>query len=238
MKNEVFRAWWGFARWFVPVITASSTLQAIPSATSTRATIAFIDGTIQNASPLVVDYDGNGTTDITLAAKEGEEVIYVPDTTPPEATITFATSTKSILFSGRDNITVTPIVTTNATSTAIADEAGNTLTLTHFLKTQKNNIRYTLNSITYAASTQTIIITKAIARYHYLEQKNKHNQVVFNAHLKTDTQNLVAVYNPKKNTTKIVILTKEGEINDRELEIMNDEKLPRNSKIKKHYPDL
>ena len=22
MKNEVFRAWWGFARWFVPVIIA------------------------------------------------------------------------------------------------------------------------------------------------------------------------------------------------------------------------
>lgn len=219
---------------------ATTTFAAIPTAITTIATISFSDGTITNASPLVVDYDGNGTADITLTTKEGEEVMYVPDTTPPEALITFATSTKSILFTGRDDITVTPVVTTNATSTTIVDEAGNTLTLRHTLKTQKNNTRYTytLSSLTYATSTQTTIATKAIARYHYLEQKNKHNQVVFNAHLKTNTQNLVAVYNQKKNTTKITMLAKETEMGDGELEDIDDEKLPKNSKVKETLSGL
>lgn len=193
---------------------------------------------IENASPLIVDYDGNGTADITLLAKEGEEVIYVPDITPPEAIITFATSTKSILFTGRDEITTTPTVTTNATSTTITDEAGNTLTLTHFLKTQKNNTRYVLTALTYATTTQTTIVTKATARYHYLEQKNKHERVVFNAHLKTKNQNLVATYNPKKDVTKIVLLNKGIDISEEELEDMNDEKLSKNSKIKEVLPGL
>ena len=79
---------------------ATTTFASIPTATTTVASISFGDGTIENASPLVVDYDGNGTTDITLTAKEGENVPYVPDIIAPEATITFATSTKTILFTG------------------------------------------------------------------------------------------------------------------------------------------
>lgn len=66
-------------------VIASSTFSAIPSATSTRATMAFTDGTLQNASSLLVDYDGNGTTDFSQS-KIGEEVVF--DVTPPEAIIT------------------------------------------------------------------------------------------------------------------------------------------------------
>ena len=61
---------------------------------------------------------------------------------------------------------------------------------------------------------------------------------MFNAHLKTDTQNLVAVYNPKRNTTKIILLTKGTEIGDGELESMDDEKLPKNSNVKETLPGL
>ncbi len=108
----------------INTVTASSTLSAIPSATSTTATMAFTDGTIQNASPLLLDYDGNGTTDFSLQSKIGEDVVF--DITPPEATITFDPALQQLKIIGTDNISATTISTT-ATSSLITDEAGNTL---------------------------------------------------------------------------------------------------------------
>lgn len=61
---------------------------------------------------------------------------------------------------------------------------------------------------------------------------------MFNAHLKTKNQNLVATYSPKKDVTKIVLLSKDTDISEEELEDMNDEKLSRNSKIKEILPGL
>lgn len=106
------------------VVVASSTLSAIPSTEDTRASMVFTDGTLQGASPLLLDYDGNGTTDISIKSKIGKEVVF--DTTPPEAVVTFDPVSQQIVVVGSDNLSSTTVVTT-ATSSLITDEAGNTL---------------------------------------------------------------------------------------------------------------
>ena len=106
------------------IVIASSTLSAIPSATSTQATMAFPDGTLQNAEPLLLDYDGDGATDFLLKSEIGKEVVF--DITPPEATITFDPVSQQFQIIGTDNISATTVSTT-ATSSIITDEAGNTL---------------------------------------------------------------------------------------------------------------
>lgn len=56
------------------VLIATTTMSGIPSLASTSASMSFPDGTIANAGDLELDYDGDGTTDFTLAPEEGEEV--------------------------------------------------------------------------------------------------------------------------------------------------------------------
>jgi pimeloyl-ACP methyl ester carboxylesterase len=75
-------------------IIGTTTFADIPSSTSTQITMDFTDGTIGGASPLRVDEDGNGTTDITLTSKLNDTVTYTPvipgtpDTTAPTTTVT------------------------------------------------------------------------------------------------------------------------------------------------------
>ena len=55
-------------------LIATTTFTGVPSLAGTFASIAFPNGTIQNAEELAVDYDGDGTVDIMLAPEAGEEV--------------------------------------------------------------------------------------------------------------------------------------------------------------------
>ncbi len=66
-------------------ITETTTFSAIPTSPDTTVTMTFADGTIAGASPLVVDYDGDGATDFSLEPKPGERVVF--DITPPVTTI-------------------------------------------------------------------------------------------------------------------------------------------------------
>lgn len=68
-------------------IIATTTFAGIPSATSTQASMIFTDGTIENASPLAIDGDGNGQVDITLAPKLNS-IVMLPtaDVVPPVTT--------------------------------------------------------------------------------------------------------------------------------------------------------
>ncbi len=54
--------------------TASTTFTGIPSTPNTIVTMAFPDGTIEDATDLSVDYDGNGTVDTTLGPQDGATV--------------------------------------------------------------------------------------------------------------------------------------------------------------------
>jgi pimeloyl-ACP methyl ester carboxylesterase len=62
-------------------VTATATFAAIPTSVDTTVTMDFADGTIAAASPLLVDYDGDGTTEFSLRAQIGGMVI--PDSLPP-----------------------------------------------------------------------------------------------------------------------------------------------------------
>ena len=71
---------------------ATTTFAAIPSATSTIATITIDPAvSVTASSTLVVDYTGQGTATSTYQAIEGS--VVVPDITPPKTTLT-ATSTR------------------------------------------------------------------------------------------------------------------------------------------------
>jgi len=59
-------------------IVALATFSGIPNTALTTAILAFPDGTLANASDLELDYDGNGTIDLTLTPEEGE-IITLPE---------------------------------------------------------------------------------------------------------------------------------------------------------------
>ena len=108
-------------------VVATTTFAAMPSATSTIATLAIdpsIDPTA--SSTLVVDYRGDGTTDTTYHAIQGATVL--PDLTPPEAIIGFSTTTQQVEVTGVDDTSTTTVAST-ATSTTISDASGNWLTI-------------------------------------------------------------------------------------------------------------
>lgn len=180
-------------------VTASTTFAAIPSATSTRAIMAFTDGTIQNASPIRVDYDGNGTTDFSLESKIGEEIVF--DTMPPEAKLLFNHATQELDILGVDNISNTTVSTT-ATSSIVTDEVGNTLQIIFKkLKEKKKHIKLELQNLSY----NSIIATstpKAVLQYEWSTGKNGELKEL-EQKAETDTLMIQAHYDAKKNVTKI-----------------------------------
>lgn len=149
-------------------VTASSTFSAIPSATSTKATMVFTDGTIQNASPLLLDYDGNSITDFSLNPKIGKTVVF--DITPPEAAITFDPVSQELKIIGVDNLSSTTILTA-ATSTTISDEAGNTLQIVFKkFKQEKKELKLEIQELRYSGM-PAIEISKTVLQYEWSTDK-------------------------------------------------------------------
>ena len=206
-------------------LVATTTFLGIPNATTTTAQMSFSDGTIEHASPLTVDADGDGDTDITLNPRVGETV--VPDTTPPEFIITFATSTNALAFLGIDNAGTTTITATTtypalkkkekeprgiATTTVIArDEAGNTTALvyTEKLPSPKGRATIVLQGIAYNSATTTIASTKLSYKWR---QNKDGSYKLFASHLQTLATSAESHYRPKKNIT--VIMTKPRDLDD------------------------
>lgn len=185
-------------------VTASTTLSAIPSATSTKASMSFADGTIQNASPLLLDYDGNGATDFSLQSKVGKEVVF--DITPPEAILAFDPLSQTLKISGTDNLSSTTVSTT-ATSTTIADEAGNTLQIVFKkLKQEGKELKLEIQELRYKG-VSTGAIPKTVLQYEWstdklgklkmLEEKATVGALTIEGH-----------YDAKKNMTRIEEKTK------------------------------
>jgi hypothetical protein len=67
-------------------VQATTTLSAIPSGTTTIATMVVSDGTISAAGPLNLDYDGNGSADLSVEPVVGEKVT-LPDEPVKEPTV-------------------------------------------------------------------------------------------------------------------------------------------------------
>lgn len=62
--------------WIEDQIVASTTFSGIPSTSEIVVTMEFPEGTLENASDLAVDYNGDGAADTTLTPQLGEEVFF------------------------------------------------------------------------------------------------------------------------------------------------------------------
>ena len=194
-------------------IIASSTLSAIPSTADTKASMIFTDGTLQNASPLLVDYDGNGVADMSLKSKIGKEVVF--DTTPPEATLSFNPVSQKLEIVGTDNLSRTTVLTT-ATSSLITDEAGNTLQIIFKkLKQKGKEIKVEIQELRYNG-VSTGETSKTVLQYEWSIDRDGKIKVL-EEEVTTGPEAVQGHYSAKKNVTKIEEKTKgRGERGEKE----------------------
>ncbi|MCK9351166.1 MAG: hypothetical protein M0P76_00100 [Candidatus Pacebacteria bacterium] len=187
--------------WQGDAIMASTTFAAIPSATSTVATMSVLANEgVAGVSPLYVDENGDGTIDMTLAPKIDGTVF--PDFTPPEAKISVDPATKDLLIEGVDENPTT--ISENGNTYTITDSSGNTTTL-FFQKT------FTAKRLTFAKLTGVQYgtdpkISLPSSSFLYLWNPALDSQTVA---VKKDFI-IEAVYNKQKNQTT-VFLKKKGE---------------------------
>jgi len=182
-------------------VIGTTTFAAVPSATSTVATmnIAANQPVTQNGV-LSIDFNGDGTVDRTMYAKQGNMVL--PDFVPPEAVISVSTSTKDISILGVDDVSPATTVTKTATTTTITDQSGNTTTL-YFSKTFTNNLlTYArLTGINYGTSTMTFTSS-------FLYVWDVSNTLVSQTVVADNTFAIEALYNKTTNKTTIIVLKK------------------------------
>lgn len=178
-------------------IISSSTISAVPTATSTTAKISFPNGTLETATPLTVDYDNNGTIDFTIIPKLGKETVF--DVIPPEARMSFSTTTKSLLVEGIDESETT--IHTTATSTTITDQTGNiTSIIFKKLKQEKHELKLEFSSIVYNNTPTTS--PKTTLQYEWSTDKQG-NLKELEQKATVGTLKVEAHYDAKKNTTII-----------------------------------
>jgi len=151
-----------------------------------------------------------------------------PDITPPEAFLSFATSTKTLFVAGFD-ASSSPSVFTTSTSTTITDVSGNTLRIP-FLQNKEKNRRVVLafNTLVYNGSITTVATTTL--KYKWNTNK-KGEYTMFAAYIKTASSTLEAHYQPKKNST--IVMTKPTDLDDSD----NDDE-PDDRPVKQKLPGM
>jgi hypothetical protein len=184
---------------------AKTTFAAIPSQIGTIVTLNITqNGGIVDVSPLMVDENGDGITDITLIPKIGEVVL--PDFTSPEAKISVDSATKDLLIEGIDENPTT--VSKNGSSYTITDSSGNTTTL-FFQKTYLGKLLTFAKLIGVQYGTNSKILLPA-SSFWYLWNPLVNPPVLLSQTIAVnDTYAIEAVYDKKKNQTT-VFLKKKG----------------------------
>ena len=189
-------------------IESTASFEGIPSSTSTTASMG-IDPmqSVTKSGALVVDSNGDGKTDLTLHASEGSTV--TPDITPPEAHISFSTSTQKLLIKGVDETSGTTVVS-SVTSSTITDAAGNT-TVLHFSQYKDKNRRalLTIDAIRYNGFGVPTATTTL--KYKWNTDK-KGAYTMFASYIKTATSTIETHWRPKKGGT--IVMTKPTDCDD------------------------
>jgi len=196
-------------------LLASTTWKDIPTTPSTKVTLTTTSD-LNTISPMQIDRNGDGVIDVTLAPKQNDIVML--DVTPPEAIITFSTSTNAISITGTDNSGTTTLSSTTAyptlkknqknyngiatTTVTIQDEAENTTTLVYTEKLPSPERRDIINfvSVSYNGATSSI---PATLRYKW-NTKPDGTYKLFATYFATSTMVTETHYRPKKNITVIM----------------------------------
>ena len=198
--------------------TASTTFQDIPTTPSTVVELD-IESDITTLSPMTIDTNGDGTTDITLVPKLNDIVTIPLDTTPPEIQITFSTSTKVLAFIGVDDSGVTTLTATTtypmlkkhqkeyrgiATTTVTArDEAGNTTALVYIENLPSPAQRDVIMPQALAYNGATTTLAAASASYKWRINNNGLFSM-FESDLHSAPETLQSRYHPKNDATVIM----------------------------------
>lgn len=184
-------------------ITNTTTFAAVPTSPDTIVTLDIPkDGGIADISPLSVDGNGDGVSDLTLIPQLDE--IVVPDFTPPEPKISIDPTTKDLKIESEADTTISK----NSNTYTLTDKAGNTTKL-FFQKTflGKSLTLAKLTGIQYNNDTK---ITLPNTSFLYLWNILKNHPTLLSQTIAVDKTYIIeAVYDTKKNQT-IVYLKKKG----------------------------
>jgi hypothetical protein len=152
----------------------------------------------------------NQTTTYKLTVS-GDTQSITQDAIPPEASISFSTSTKKILISGTDDQSV-PIISATSTSTVITDASGNTLAFNISKNiAQSNYVALVIPSFSYSSGTTTNATTSL--RYFWTTDRAG-KYTLFISAIKTPTDRQIAIYVPLLNKTYVVISTPNDDTDD------------------------
>ena len=189
-------------------ITTSTSFQAIPSSTSTVATMNVVPNMDVATSTLKIDQNGDGTIDKTLNATPNGVTIY--DVTPPELQVTFDINSKDVIFSAQDVIDKHPTIVTTQTFATLTDYAGNT-TIIPFTKYKEKpaRLRFSYNEIIRNGITTTVPNTNIV--YDWQEKKGVLTDLDTKITIK-GVEKYIFNYKKAKNVTIIKEKTSAGTI--------------------------
>ena len=198
--------------------TASTTFKDIPTTANTNVSLS-IDSDITTLSPMRIDTNGDGSTDVTLVPKLNGVVTL--DTTPPEFQISFSTTTDSVVIVGTDDSGVPVVSSTTidrishrdqeegerrakmASTVTATDESGNTTVFSYVMQQSASERHALIVPKTVAYNGATTTLARASISYSWSLTKNK-SLSTFIATLHTASTTLVADYRAKENKTSIV----------------------------------
>ena len=215
---------------------AKTTFAGIPTSAGTKVEMEVTDGTIGNALPLEVDFDGDDTIDFSLKPKVGETV-FPPalDQTPPEARMFFDTETKTVAVEGIDEnpTTVTYSMTSTKhkkqkdkiTTATITDQAENTTVLIY--REKFSNFKWIpqveIISLSYNGALTNLKNTKL--KYIWIFDKKKEKYRMFATNLRTSSDAVESHYRSKQDIT--IIMSKPQELDDSDDDSSADKRLIR-----------
>lgn len=205
-------------------VVASSTIAGVPTTVNTMVTMD-IQPDQPTLSPMSIDKDGDGTTDVTITPRLNDTVVF--DITPPELRVTFSTTTQALAFTATDDsgsatlssTTTYPVLRkkqreyrgTALTTVTARDGAGNTTSLvyTEQLPSPKGRDTIILKGLAYNGATTTLSSTNL--SYKWSIGKNDSYQV-FASYLRAASTSLESHYRPRRDKTNI--MTRPRELDD------------------------
>jgi pimeloyl-ACP methyl ester carboxylesterase len=174
----------------------------IPLQTTTTAEVS-LDTTTTTPPPILVDNDGNGTTDATVNPTFTVNGNENTDQVPPEAQVAFNPTTLKLDILGTDNLSNVQVTTPQTGTYSFTDAANNTTKLQTQLTNSSGTLNLILNNITYNLLPPTSFALNSFVVSFSLDRKtNKLSGLTQTITIKNQTT-VKASYDSRRNETKI-----------------------------------